>query len=72
MRGPDDLPRWFMHLLLQNGRNGVIAFFAIPGVLHMDQPGLWTVAITLPTAPLGWAEARWFSEPMNRRLRVAS
>jgi hypothetical protein len=61
-----------MHLLLQNGGNGVIVFFAPRRPHHMDQPGLWTVAITLPTAPLGWAVARWFSEPINRRLRVAS
>jgi peptidoglycan/LPS O-acetylase OafA/YrhL len=33
------------------------------------RPAMWTVAITLLTAPLGWAAARWFSEPMNRWLR---
>ncbi len=36
---------------------------------HGSRPGLWTLAITAFTAPLGWAVARWFSEPMNRRLR---
>lgn len=38
---------------------------------HGTRPGLWTVAITALTAPLGWAVARWFSEPLNRRLRGA-
>jgi peptidoglycan/LPS O-acetylase OafA/YrhL len=38
---------------------------------HGTRPGMWTVAITLLTAPLGWAVARWFSEPMNRLLRGA-
>ena len=36
---------------------------------HIGQPRIWTVAITLLTAPLGWAVAHWFSEPMNRWLR---
>jgi peptidoglycan/LPS O-acetylase OafA/YrhL len=39
---------------------------------HVGRPGMWTVAITLLTAPLGWAVARWFSEPMNRWLRGAT
>lgn len=38
---------------------------------HGSRPGLWTLAITALTAPLGWAVAHWFSEPMNRRLRGA-
>jgi peptidoglycan/LPS O-acetylase OafA/YrhL len=38
---------------------------------HVGRPGMWTVAITLLTAPMGWAVARWFSEPMNRWLRGA-
>lgn len=38
---------------------------------HGTRPALWTLAITVCTAPLGWAGARWFSEPMNRRLRGA-
>lgn len=38
--------------------------------VHGSRPGLWTVAITVLTAPLGWALARWFSEPMNRWLRA--
>jgi peptidoglycan/LPS O-acetylase OafA/YrhL len=29
----------------------------------------WIVAIVLLTAPLGWLVARFYSEPMNRRLR---
>jgi peptidoglycan/LPS O-acetylase OafA/YrhL len=38
---------------------------------HVGRPGMWTVGITLLTAPMGWAVARWFSEPVNRRLRGA-
>jgi len=44
---------------------GVMAFLR----WHGSRPGLWVVGITLLTAPLGWLAARWFSEPMNRRLR---
>lgn len=49
-------------------------FLVILGVetylrLHGSRPGLWTLAITALTAPVGWAIARWFSEPMNRKLR---
>jgi peptidoglycan/LPS O-acetylase OafA/YrhL len=32
---------------------------------------LWFLGILLLTAPLGWLVARYFSEPMNRRLRGA-
>jgi peptidoglycan/LPS O-acetylase OafA/YrhL len=32
---------------------------------------LWFLAILLLTAPLGWLVAKYFSEPMNRRLRGA-
>jgi peptidoglycan/LPS O-acetylase OafA/YrhL len=32
---------------------------------------LWFLAILLLTAPVGWVVARYFSEPMNRRLRGA-
>ncbi|HEY4359060.1 MAG TPA: acyltransferase [Acidobacteriaceae bacterium] len=46
---------------------GVMAFLR----WHGSRPGLWVVGITLATAPLGWAVARWFTEPMNRRLRGA-
>ncbi len=38
---------------------------------HGTRPGFWTLMITVLTAPLGWAVAHWFSEPMNRRLRGA-
>ena len=38
---------------------------------HGSRPGVWTVGITLLSAPLGWVLARWFSEPMNRWLRGA-
>lgn len=46
---------------------GVEAYFR----WHGSRPGLWALAITASTAPLGWAVAHWFSEPMNRRLRGA-
>jgi peptidoglycan/LPS O-acetylase OafA/YrhL len=51
-------------------------FLVLLGVLaylrwHGTHPGLWVVAITLSTAPLGWLVARFFSEPMNRKLRGA-
>jgi peptidoglycan/LPS O-acetylase OafA/YrhL len=46
---------------------GVMAFLRWHGV----RPGMWTVGITLLTAPVGWAVTRWFSEPMNRLLRGA-
>lgn len=32
---------------------------------------LWFLGILLLTAPVGWVAARYFSEPMNRRLRGA-
>jgi peptidoglycan/LPS O-acetylase OafA/YrhL len=32
---------------------------------------LWFLGILLVTAPLGWVVAKFFSEPMNRRLRGA-
>ena len=44
---------------------GVMAFLRWHGARH----GVWTVVITLLTAPLGWAVTRWFSEPMDRLLR---
>ncbi len=37
--------------------------------LHRGPLLLWAAGIVLVTAPLGWAVARYFSEPMNRRLR---
>ncbi len=46
---------------------GVMAFLRCRG----SRPGLWVVGITALTAPLGWAVARWFSEPMNKWLRGA-
>lgn len=38
---------------------------------HGTRPALWTLTITALTAPLGWAVASWFSEPLNRKLRGA-
>ncbi|WP_419807066.1 acyltransferase family protein [Terriglobus sp.] len=46
---------------------GVTAFLR----WHGTHPGLWALVLTALTAPLGWAIARWFSEPMNRRSRGA-
>jgi peptidoglycan/LPS O-acetylase OafA/YrhL len=40
--------------------------------VHRGAPGTWAVAILLCTAPLGWAVARWLSEPANRALRGAA
>jgi peptidoglycan/LPS O-acetylase OafA/YrhL len=59
-------------------------FIALGGVAlyfrwHIDQlshaswgMAIWTVAILLLSAPLGAALARFFSEPMNRRLRTSA
>ncbi|HEV2646177.1 MAG TPA: acyltransferase [Acidobacteriaceae bacterium] len=47
---------------------GVIAFLR----WHGTHPAFWVAGITLSTAPLGWAVAHYFSEPMNRRLRGPS
>ena len=51
-------------------------FLVLLGVMaymhwHGSRPGFWVVGITLATAPLGWAVARWFSEPANQWLRGA-
>jgi peptidoglycan/LPS O-acetylase OafA/YrhL len=32
---------------------------------------LWIALMLLLSAPLGWAVAKWFSEPLNRRLRMS-
>ena len=39
---------------------------------HRGAPALWCCAIVALTAPLGWAVARWFTEPLNRYLRGAA
>ena len=39
--------------------------------VSMGEMALWIGAILLLTAPLGWCTAKFFSEPMNRRLRGA-
>lgn len=51
-------------------------FLVVVGVIaylrwHGSRPGLWVLGITLATAPVGWAVARFFSEPLKRRLRGA-
>lgn len=40
--------------------------------VHRGSPLLWIAAEVALAAPLGWAVARWFSEPMNIRLRGAA
>lgn len=37
--------------------------------VHVGSPLVWIAAEVALAAPLGWAVARWYSEPMNRRLR---
>jgi len=39
---------------------------------NWGSPLVWIPAEVVLAAPLGWAVARWFSEPMNRRLRGAA
>ena len=39
--------------------------------LHRGSVWLYVAAIVAMTAPLGWAVARWLSEPANRALRGA-
>jgi peptidoglycan/LPS O-acetylase OafA/YrhL len=39
--------------------------------LRRGPMSLWFLGILLVSAPLGWVVARYFSEPMNRRLRGA-
>ena len=39
---------------------------------NWGSPLLWIPAEVVLAAPLGWAVARWFSEPMNRWLRGAA
>ena len=49
----------------------VVAGVAAYAKLHRGPLAVWYIALVLLTAPLGWAVANWFSEPMNRRLRGA-
>jgi peptidoglycan/LPS O-acetylase OafA/YrhL len=40
--------------------------------VQVGSPLLWIAAEVALAAPLGWAVARWYSEPMNRWLRGAA
>ena len=40
--------------------------------VHRASPLVWIAAEVALAAPLGWAVAKWYSEPMNRRLRGAA
>ncbi|MGA2649531.1 MAG: acyltransferase [Terracidiphilus sp.] len=40
--------------------------------VHRASPLIWIAAEVALAAPLGWAVAKWYSEPMNRRLRGAA
>ena len=42
-----------------------------PHQLSLAHMAVWVIGILVLTAPLGWVTARYFSEPMNRRLRGA-
>jgi len=37
--------------------------------VHVGSALWWIAAEVVLAAPLGWAVAKWYSEPMNRRLR---
>jgi peptidoglycan/LPS O-acetylase OafA/YrhL len=50
----------------------VIGVTALYFKLHRGPLGLWLAALLLGCAVVGWATARFFSEPMNRRLRGAA
>ncbi|QMV20305.1 acyltransferase family protein [Granulicella sp. 5B5] len=50
----------------------VIGFTALYFKWHRGPLGLWLAALLLGCAVLGWVTARFFSEPMNRRLRGAA
>jgi peptidoglycan/LPS O-acetylase OafA/YrhL len=40
--------------------------------VHLGSPLVWAAAEVALAAPLGFLVARWYSEPMNRRLRGAA
>ena len=42
---------------------------ALYAKVHAGSVLVWITAVVALTAPLGWVVARWYSEPMNRRLR---
>jgi peptidoglycan/LPS O-acetylase OafA/YrhL len=48
---------------------GVQLFLKLNAQHHAGPLLLWFAGILLLTAPLGWLVARFFSEPLNRRLR---
>jgi peptidoglycan/LPS O-acetylase OafA/YrhL len=42
---------------------------ALLGKTKRGPLALWALGMVLLTAPLGWLAAKYFSEPLNRRLR---
>ena len=50
----------------------VVAGVAAYAHVQRGPLAVWYVGLIVLTAPLGWAVARFFSEPMNRRLRGAA
>jgi len=47
----------------------VVWMTALYAKVHVGSALWWIAAEVALAAPLGWAVARWYSEPMNRRLR---
>jgi len=50
----------------------VVWMIALYAKVHAGSVLVWIAAVVALTTPLGWMVARWFSEPMNRRLRGAA
>ena len=50
----------------------VVAGVATYAHVQRGPLAVWYVGLIVLTAPLGWAVARFFSEPMNHRLRGAA
>jgi len=48
----------------------VVWMIALYAKAHAGSVLVWIGAVVALTAPLGWLVARWYSEPMNRRLRA--
>jgi peptidoglycan/LPS O-acetylase OafA/YrhL len=47
----------------------VVGMTALYAKVHVGSALWWIAAEVVLAAPLGWAVAKWYSEPMNRRLR---
>jgi peptidoglycan/LPS O-acetylase OafA/YrhL len=50
----------------------VVGMTALYAKVHVGSALWWIAAEVVLAAPLGWAVAKWYSEPMNRRLRGAA